>query len=334
MNKLTLSLFVLLAYAISANSFAFAGASISVLFNSKPYESSSSKEVHFEDNMQLKPGQEQMPLTLVVRNGEPGKPGFNWFRLNIAGYLLATEKDMAGKNEASIDVSGQIQPGGGQILIDAAGEAGAELSFSLVAPGITLTSVQPSTSEPGQPVVLSGRNFSSNEAQDAAFIDSTPMQILSASSRSITAVIPKTVTAGSHQVKVVVNSLESGTRPVQVSSFPAPVLLGTNYWMAPPGAQLIITGKNFAANPSDNQVYFRNVGAQIVSASPDSITVVIPQWEYSPAPIGSTNSKQLNVPITVVSNGVRSVNMLRFDFGTYFEGQWPVPPGDTTSDHL
>ena len=75
---------------------------------------------------------------------------------------MATEKDLSGKTEGAIDVSGRVQPGGGQILIDAAGEPGATLSFAVESSPVSLSSVTPSTVEPGQHIVLRGTGFNSD----------------------------------------------------------------------------------------------------------------------------------------------------------------------------
>jgi hypothetical protein len=294
-----------------------------VLFQSRTYTAPSTAEQHFEDNMSLRPNQEQLPLMLEIKNGPDGKTPFNWFRINIAGYLMATEKDMNGGRTAALDVSGKMQPGGGQIMIEAAGEPGATLSCSLSTVPIFLNSVEPNAVTAGKPIVLSGHNFSSDEKQDAVMINSQPAEILSAGRNSITAVVPKNV-FGKAKVKVIVDSVESRELPVSVVARLMPVLHGTNYWMAPPGAQLTITGQNFASNLIENKVYFGNVPAQIVSGDSSTLTVIVPNWNYGP--------QQLNIPLSVISEGVRSVNAVPFDIGPKYLGALPPIPGGSYSE--
>ena len=273
--------------------------------------------------MALRPNQEQLPLMLEIKNGPEGKRPFNWFRINIAGYLMASEKDMNGGRTAALDVSGKMQPGGGQIIIDAAGEPGATLSFSLSTVPVFLNSVEPNAVPAGQTVVLKGQNFSSDENQDTVSINGKAAEILSASKRSITAVIPKGI-VGRAEVKVIVDSVES--RPLQMSVSPRvmPVVTSTNYWMAPPGATLTISGQNFASNPSDNKVYFGSVSAQIVGGDSQTLNVIIPNWSYG--------AQELNIPLTVVSEGVRSVNAVPFDIGPKYLGAMPPIPGDSYTE--
>lgn len=295
-----------------------------VLFRSKPYVAASTKEDHFEDFLQLQPNQEKLPLTLIVRNGADGKVPFNWFRVNINGYLVASEKDMQGKREAGIDLTGRMQPGSAQVLIDAAGEPGATLTLQLSTPPVVVTQVEPTEIEPGSRVVVTGQNFSSDETQDAVYIGGKPARILSAGSTSITAQVPADVAPGRTAVQVAVDGIPSRPLGAIVSSVPAPVLTGTNYWMAPPGAYLTINGRNFGDDPSKIQVMFKNVSAQVINASPNSLTVMVPNWSYG--------GNELNIPLYVIANGVRSANVLPFDIGPKYLGAIPPIPGDSYSE--
>src|SRR6185437_11509748 len=67
-----------------------------VLFQSRAYTAPSTAEQHFQDNMSLRSNQEQLPLIMEIKNGPDGKTPFKWFRINIGGYLMASEKDMNG----------------------------------------------------------------------------------------------------------------------------------------------------------------------------------------------------------------------------------------------
>lgn len=325
MKKLFVSAAALIALSMGLSSLpSLAQAAAVTLFNSKAFVAATTQEDHFSENMELKPGEENLPLTLVVKNGGAGKRGFNWFRVNIGGYLMASEQDLRGRTEAAIDVTGRMQPGGGQILIDAAGEPGATLSFALISEPISLRSLQPANVEPGQSLVLHGSGFSSQESQNAVYIGTTAAQILSASPTSITVLVPHSQQQGNTTVKVVVNSLETPAFPLQVSSYPAPVLASINYWIAPPGAQLIITGKNFSPKAADNKVYFGTVAAQVISATSTSLTAIVPNWSFGP--------QQLGIALGVESNGVRSSNTLNFNFGAKYQGAWPTMPGDSSSE--
>lgn len=295
------------------------------LFQSKSYVAANTREQHFEDSLTLAPGQELLPMTLVVRNGADGKVPFNWFRINIAGYLMASEQDLkGGKRQAAIDVTGRIQGGMSQIIIDAAGEPGATLSFSLVTTPVSLESVEPSIVMQGQTIHLTGRNFAPSEDQNTVLINGKPVPVLASSATAITARVPADAKAGTNTLQVSVNGVPTKSLAITVGARAVPVLHSTNYWMAPPGAILTISGANFAPNPGDNKVIFQNVPGQVVAATPTRLRVVIPNWAYGP--------QQMNIPLYVVSLGVRSGNYLPFDIGPKYLGATPPMPGDSISE--
>jgi IPT/TIG domain len=295
-----------------------------VLFESRPFETSTTAEQHFESTMNLKQSQDQMPLFLSVFNGPEGKRPFNWFRINIGGYLMASEKDLNGTRAATLDVSGKMQPGGGQILIDAAGEPGATLIFTLRTPAVSISEIEPTTALIGKKIIITGQNFSSDERQDTVLVDGKPVPILSAGANTITAMIPPNIPAGNTAVKVIVDSVESGTLPLSVKLRPVPVLTSTDFWMAPPGATLTISGQNFANDASRNRVYFGKKQVQVTSSSANTLTVIVPNWIFGPG--------QLNIPVYVVSDGVRSANAIPFDIGPKYLANLPPNPGDSDSE--
>jgi hypothetical protein len=299
---------------------------IVTLFASPAYVSKGRQIQHFEDMLPLGPAQERLPLTLTLGNGQSGLPPFKWFRLQIAGYLVATEKNLQGARQASMDVSGLIHPGDSQILIQAAGIPRATLRWTLTTPKIVLTGASAQTVQMGQPLVLSGANFSSDESIDVVTFNGKPGRVLSASTTSITVQVPAGITPGPQPVVVAVAGLKTEPITINVRRLPRPMLLGTNYWMAPPGAELTIYGRNFAPQPADNQVFFHNritgqdVPGQVSSVDAQQLVVIVPEWPFSPS--------QLSVPIYVVSKGIRSVNSLRLDIGNQYHGEMPLMPGD------
>jgi hypothetical protein len=236
------------------------------LFTSQPITAPNTKEQHFESMLNLQPGQEQLPLTLVVNNGPNGRVPFNWFRINIAGYLMASEQDLHGKRQAVVDVTGRMQAGQSQVVIDCAGEPGATLTWSLFTVPISLDSVEPTSVAQGGAIVLVGKNFSAAEESDRVLINGKPASVISASATAITARVPADAPPGAATVQVIANGNETRKLSINIGSKPIPVLHSMNYWMAPPGAVLTITGANFGAEASENRVFFKNVPAQVVSA--------------------------------------------------------------------
>lgn len=322
MNRLlTLAVSVSLLAQFASSALPAFAQSLVPIYTSKYYTSPDSKEQHFESMLYLQPGQELMPLTLVVDNGPNGKVPFNWFRINIAGYLMASEQDLHGKKQAVVDVTGRMQAGQSQVLIDCAGEPGATLVWQLYTTPVALKSVEPTSVQAGGTIVLQGSNFNGDESQDKVLINNIPAQVLSASATSITARVPANVT-GNATVQAVIAGKETQKLAISVSQVPLPVLYSMNYWMAPPGAVLIIQGDNFDPNIANNRVFFKNVSAQVVSASKTRLQVVIPNWGYG--------SGEINIPVWVIADGRRSGNYLPFDIGPKYEGAIPPSPNSET----
>jgi hypothetical protein len=290
------------------------------LFTSKPYICTSLKDQWFQDSMTLAAGEEKLPLNLVVVNGSSKNPAYNWFRITIAGYLVATEKSLSGRSEATIDVSGQIQPGTSQIIIEAGGKPNSSLSFWLVSKSVKVNFIHPRSVQLQENLTIAGENFSSNAGANVVMFNSKPGQILSASNNALLVKVPENCDMGTNKLTVMVDGLASNSVPVFIYHAKAPELLSLDYWMVPPGAQMTVHGRNFAANISDNKVYFGNVQAQIVSGDTNSLVVIVPNWSYGP--------QEINIPISVVSNNVPSINQLPIDIGPRYCGQIPQFPQD------
>lgn len=286
------------------------------LFTSHEYLGHTNQIQNFQDWMTLKPGQENLPLTLNIYNGSHEIPSYKWFRISIGGYIVATEKNLApGRESAAVDVSGTIQGGNMQILVEAGGVPGSAIWFTLTSPGIELNSVNPQQVRAGQKIVLGGENFSATPNQNTVFVDSKKATVESSTPTSIVAIVPANADIGDNKVQVSVNNLPSRSLSLSVFQRPAPELLAFDVWMAPPGGTVSITGRNFSANLSDNKVYFGNVQTEVTYATETQLIVVVPNWSWG--------GSQLNIPVSVVTDGVRSANTLPIDIGPMYHGATP-----------
>lgn len=290
-----------------------------MLFRSAEYLSRNYQVQNFSGTLDLQPSQQNLPLSLNIYNGSHEAPSFKWFRLVIGGYTLATEKNLNGSEDGSIDVSGQIPGGSTQVSVEAGGVPGATLFWTLTTPRVTIQNISPRNVKAGDTVTITGSNFSSVANQNMVLFNNKPGAVISASPTSLTVTAPANM-AGIDNVQVNVNNLISNTLEVTLSAKPVPELLSTDCWMAPPGGTITIRGRNFSSDAGQNQVYFGSVRAEIVSSSPTEITVVVPNWAYG--------NSQLNIPLTVVTGGVRSTNALAFDIGPSYHGAIPQIPPD------
>lgn len=293
-----------------------APANIVMLFRSKDYLSRSYQVQNFQDTLALQPSQQNLPLSLNLYNGSTESPSFKWFRLIIGGYTLATEKNLNGREEASIDVTGQIPGGSTQVMVEAGGVPGASLVWTLTTPRVTVQRIEPQNIKAGDTVTIYGTNFSAVANQNSVMFNNKPAQVLSASTSQLQVKAPANLSAGVDSVTVNTNNLVANAMEIMATSLPVPELLSTDCWMAPPGGNITITGRNFGAGA---KVYFQDVQAPVISQSSTQLVVQVPNWSYG---------NSLNIPLTVVVNGVRSANSIPFDIGPMYHGAIPTVQPD------
>lgn len=286
-----------------------------VIFKSQDYVSRSYEIQRFTDTLNLQPGQDTLPLTMSIYNGSPETPSYKWFRIMMNGEVLATEKDMQGREAASKDVTGLIRGTNLQVQIEAGGVPGAGLWWVLDTQALELRYAEPQSATEGQEVRLYGSNFPSNAASLSVFFNDKQAQVVSASNSQIVVQVPKGAELGSNRIMVRSGSVTSNPISMSVGSRPVPEILSIDVWMAPPGGTINITGRNFSPSANGNQVYFGSTPGQVSQASTTWMSVIVPNWSYGPS--------QLNIPITVVSNGMRSSNTYPFDIGPMYHGGTP-----------
>ncbi|MBY0357213.1 MAG: IPT/TIG domain-containing protein [Candidatus Obscuribacterales bacterium] len=312
------SIYVLMACALACWLF-FAKtpcqANQTLLFTSHEYLARNNQIQNFQDWMTLKPGQENLPLRLNIYNGSHEIPSYKWFRITIGGYLVATEANLRGAEEGSVDVSGVIQGGNMQILVEAGGVPGAALWFNLSAPKTELHSIDPEQVRQGQKIVLGGNNFSSQTNQNTVYLNSKTATVLSSTASSIVAQVPADADLGPNRVEVSVNGMASQSLSLNVYQRPAPELIAFDVWMAPPGGTVTLTGRNFSNRADENKVFFGSVPAAVSSATTTQLVIIVPTWSWGPS--------QLNIPVSVVVDGVRSANTLPMDIGPMYHGATP-----------
>ena len=286
-----------------------------VIYKSHEYLSRDYQVQNFQDMMGLAAGQQNLPLTLSIYNGSHELPSFKWFRLIVNGQILATEKDLNGKDFGTKNVTGLIEAANLQVQVQAAGVPGAALWWTLSTVPMELNWANPTSANPGQKIMLGGSNFPTNASGVNVLFNGQPAPIVSSTGNTLTVQVPSNTQAGVNHIQVSGDGLESNQIALTIISKPVPELLGIDCWMAPPGGTINITGRNFSVNSNENQVFFGDVQATISFCSPTQLTVIVPNWPYGPS--------QLNIPVSVVTDGVRSANRLPFDIGPMYHGATP-----------
>lgn len=270
---------------------------------------------NFADRLSMPQGDQTLPITMTIYNGGPEQPAFKWFRIIVNEIVIASEKDMQGREIALKDLSGVLHGSDLQVQIQGGGVPGSHLYYTLSVPQLDLSYAEPQQVSPGQSLKLMGHNFPSDPNMLIVMLNNQELRPSSASNNSITVVVPQAADIGVNRVTVYSGKISSNPISVSIISRPVPEILAVDCWMAPPGGSINISGRNFSANSTGDKVFFGQVEGQVTFASPTQLTVTVPNWSYGPS--------QLNIPLSVEVNGVRSSNTYPFDIGPSYHGAIP-----------
>lgn len=248
--------------------------------------------------------------------GAPGQQGthLNWLRIMLGDRILATEQNLRGKDSFTADLSGTVVPGTNQILVKGQGNNGATFEWSLTTPRKPkLSSVQPDEVVVGETLTLKGENFETNPALDIVNIGRKTLVPTSASASELKVKIPSNFEPGEYMAKVTIDGLSSHEVKVVVRGIPE--LTGTNLNGVPPGATLVIFGKNFSKKLSENKVLFDSASAEVVQCSPEQLTVVVPNFYTGLQQDTGGVAGQVGIPIRVKVGKVEAKNTVPINVG-------------------
>lgn len=254
----------------------------------------------FYDYVKLKTGQDGLPLTLIVNNGNASHPAFEAVRLFLNGQQLATQSDFkAGVLQLKMD--GTLSANAdNQLVIQAYGVPSAAISWKLVTQRAVITAVTPDTAAPGDSIKITGRNFSNKTGVSQVWVGDKICTITSGNAKTLIATVPANAVPGENKLNVAVAGIAAKPLKITIKGA-APELTSTDIYGAPPGYPITVTGKGFAPNASDNVVTVGGMPASITSCSTTSITFNMPELANVWAP----------VPLIVKTKGIASKNTLQ-----------------------
>lgn len=82
----------------------------------KQYVSAGPKWQQFIDYINLKPGQENLPLKFTILNGSSGTPPLKAINATLSGRNFFSQKDFQGKRKLSINLTNALTAGSTQIV--------------------------------------------------------------------------------------------------------------------------------------------------------------------------------------------------------------------------
>jgi hypothetical protein len=192
----------------------------------------------------------------------------------------------------------------------AVGASATQFTFGVPTP--TLSSFSPVQASAGASVVINGTNFSTTLSSNAVKFGTTAATVTAATATQLTVTVPASLTIGStYTISVAITSgNQTSTTASSSTQFtmivPAPTVTGFSPAAADQGATVTITGTNFSANTSENNVKFGTVSATVTSATATQLVVTVPAGLVTgssyPISVSVTLSGQTSAAATSISN--------------------------------
>lgn len=287
-----------------------------------PYVLNGSNNQRFADLFNFVSDDGKEPLTMTIDAGAvpTNRPNIRWIRVYLGNRLLATEKDFRGKGSLKLDLTGTVDPGTQQIIIQGAGARGETIKWSASSViRVRLDKVNPDEACPGETISLRGENFSMTPDKNKVTVGKSDTPVISATSNELKVKIPtRNPEIGEVPVVVTVDGLR--TKPVKITVRGIPELTGTNFDGIPPGAELCIFGKNFSKKLQENQVFFEGTPAEVVRGTTEELVVIVPNFYMGGG--SASLSGQVAIPIRVKVGKVESKNTVPITVGN---SMWQSP---------
>lgn len=246
------------------------------------------------DRIHLNPQQAKLPLEIRFTNGADGRPPATDLKVELDHKPLASFANFGGGKSFSLDLSGKLRAGNTHLTVKGFGPSGARMNWRLYIRRPVVTSVTPDPAGLADTISVKGRNFSSNSQDIKIHVAGKHLKPSSASEGELKFKLPAHAEGGSQYMVVSVSHVNSA--PYRVNVRPGPRITFVDMLSTPPTEHVTIMGSGFSPIASENVVTFRNVRANVVSATESSIRVVVPNMRFP----------DWHVPIKVVTNGVPS----------------------------
>ena len=188
-----------------------------------------------------------------------------------------------------------------QVVVERGGKKSQPFPFKLYrAPRVS--ELEPDVAMPGDEILVKGQNLDGNPL--TVSIGGMAAEVREAVPASVRVVVPQLKAEQGQVVPVQVQIGPDSAQPANLTMGYLPLVSGVKPDKGSPGEKVVITGRGFDADAEDNEAYFGNQPALILSATETELTVV------APSPLAQ--AAQATAQIHVKANGAISSSKVNF----------------------
>ena len=179
---------------------------------------------------------------------------------------------VTGSTSTSITTSVPLGAGTGPISVTTSGVTINSTSNFTVFGTPSITGFNPTNGAYGVTVTISGTNFSSVPSENTVKFNGISSVVTTSTTTSITTTVPVGATTG--PISVTFNGITGNSSTNFI--VPTPTITDFTPNSGAVGATVILTGTNFNATSTNNNVTFNGVAALVTASSTTSLTVMVP----------------------------------------------------------
>ena len=289
-----------------------------------PYLSTGSREIEkFTAKIVVPSKFLNQPVWITFYNGYKTRPGYNWVRVFLSrdgenpqsGNILVDEHTFLNTHAKSVDLTGQLQESGNVLFIEGVGRKGAEFCWVLSSVPSNLSIVNVSKVVPGKQFLIHGTGFSGNANENIVMLGNKRLTVHGVENGILTVEAPADLDDKNSQLSVEVNGTRSNPMAVSMGVMP-PHLASLSPYGGPVGVLLTVYGTGFSRVPDENIVKLGSFTAPVIRVLENGLVCRVPDW-----------SGYTTLPVTVITNGVRSENQLSFWCTSHLYGGNPSSAG-------
>lgn len=246
-------------------------------------------------SINIKQGQEILPLTMTFTNGVNNTSKLTGLRVLLNGRKLANESYFRGSDKFSIDMTGLLSPGDNQLAVQTFGPAGSTVGWVLTTNKIKVSDIKPDNGAAGDKISITGKNLPKLLSAYKIFVGKQPAVVKSVTDKQIDFIVPTGLDGEKQTVTLYIAGVKCD--PLYLKMKSAPEITGVNMIETTPASAFIVSGKGFSTKASENVVTVGGTACTVNSASATSLDCFLPE---------SISCPQRDIAVQVKTNGIEA----------------------------